>query len=146
MSKPEHDPELVRSVEDAILNVAARPPGLRGPFILDDDWLRASAEAIRARRRTDQFAIPPSPKRRRTMNSKLTKAQHRALEAVAAGTVVRIYRGEGNVLKGPPGISSRTLWQLAENGWMRDTGKSARAPQVLTDAGRLALSKAHPNG
>lgn len=43
---------LRRSVEDAVLNVAARPPELRGPWLFDDAQLRRQAKAIKQRRAT----------------------------------------------------------------------------------------------
>mgnify|MGYP001057053333 FL=1 len=78
------------------------------------------------------------------MNGKLTKARLRALEAVADGKVKRVYRGGGNVLLGPKGVSSTTLWHLYRAGLIRDGEMTrgaveVRCPQVLTPAGRAAL-------
>jgi hypothetical protein len=75
---------------------------------------------------------------------KLTKAEWRALEAVDAGRVWRMYRPEGSVLKAQ-GISSATLWRLAERGYFKDAYNSgSHAVQVLTPAGRAALAGATP--
>lgn len=43
-------PSLRRDVENAVLNVAARPPDLRGPWVFDEAELQAQDEAIRKRR------------------------------------------------------------------------------------------------
>lgn len=70
----------------------------------------------------------------------LTKAQIKGLQAVAAGLVVRIYRDDGNVLKGPSGVSSTTLWNLDRRGYLRDSDNSgSRAVQALTDLARRSL-------
>lgn len=45
-----HAPELIRGIEDAILEVASRPRGLRGPFLIDDAHIEAQARAIIHRR------------------------------------------------------------------------------------------------
>lgn len=75
-----------------------------------------------------------------------TKAQRKALLAVTDGDVVRIYRRDGNVLKGPAGVGSATLRRLDRAGWIKDepggatgTHVEIRRRQVLTALGRDAL-------
>ena len=50
--------KLRKDIEDAILNVAARPPGLRGPWVMDEAWLQQAAKNIRKRRALAQQAKP----------------------------------------------------------------------------------------
>jgi len=78
------------------------------------------------------------------MMARMTKAQIRALQAVEAGTVKRVYRATGNVLIGPTGVSSRTLWSLA--GLIRDGSieRGGLIPvyiQELTPLGRATLKE-----
>lgn len=75
----------------------------------------------------------------------LTKGERRALEAVAAGKVERLYRNDGNVFKPPQGVSVRSLWFLDRKGLIRD-GESdggilqARIKMMLTPAGEYAMT------
>lgn len=74
----------------------------------------------------------------------LTDADIRALIHVSCGSVVRIYRRNGNVLRGPKGVGAATLWSLDKRGLMTDGRDAAGAlekqcKQVLTPAGRRAL-------
>lgn len=74
----------------------------------------------------------------------LTEAQIRALRAVEAGQVVRIYRANGNILRGPAGVGAATLWRLhnmklIEDGSGAGDAVSGRYTQVLTKGGRAAL-------
>lgn len=77
--------------------------------------------------------------------TKLTPAQTRALEAVRAGHVYRVYGRSGNVIKGPPGIGARSLWALERLNLIcevRGTGRardySTRVPLIE----RSSLSRA----
>lgn len=78
----------------------------------------------------------------------VTAAEKRALEAVAAGRVSRIYRGDGNVLKGPPAVASATLWRLDRKGWLQDGRGGGQGPfriEVPVDLsreGEAALAEA----
>lgn len=73
----------------------------------------------------------------------ITIAQHHALEAVAAGKVIRVYKENGNVFHGPQGVGARALWALDRLGLIEDERKadaaskySTKFRQVLTTAGR----------
>lgn len=64
----------------------------------------------------------------------------RTLQAVADGRVTRIYRVDGNVLKGD-GMSSAALRELDERGLIEDGAGAGRVyVQVLTRAGRSELA------
>ena len=81
------------------------------------------------------------------MNAALTAAEHRALLAVASGEVVRIYRANGNVLRGPKGVGSMALWKLDHRKFIADgpttKGKlKLSSQQIVTSAGIDALRKA----
>ena len=69
----------------------------------------------------------------------LTLGERRALRAVEAGRVVRIYRANGNVFHAP-GISANALWRLERAGYLKDgpaTGAlERRCVQELTAFGR----------
>lgn len=79
----------------------------------------------------------------------MTPAVRRALGAVVLGEVERVYRANGNVLRGPKGVASTTLWRIARLGWIDDAKGSAgthmevKCKQVLTKAGREALAAAN---
>ena len=81
------------------------------------------------------------------MNETLTAAERRALLAVASGKVVRIYRANGNVLRGPKGVGSMALWKLDHRKFITD-GHSVKGVltlqcrQIVTRAGSAALRKA----
>lgn len=76
--------------------------------------------------------------------SMLTLGERRALEAVHAGSVVRVYRSGGNILRGK-GVSSAALWRL-DAAKMIEDGPNAwgelerTCRQRLTAAGIVALS------
>jgi hypothetical protein len=72
----------------------------------------------------------------------LTPAEFRALGAVHSGLVTRVYNAKGNVLRGPSGISSRTLWRLDARKLIDDDRKSRGriCVQVCTAAGRAELA------
>lgn len=75
---------------------------------------------------------------------KLTTAEFRALQAVDAGKVLRIYRTTGNILRGPQGMSANTLWRLDQKGLIHDGDRSwgvgaTYCVQCPTAAGRLTL-------
>jgi hypothetical protein len=72
-----------------------------------------------------------------------TLGERRALRAVQAGAVFRLYRSAGNVFRAP-GISTRALWRLDSAGYIKDgpecTGiLERRCKQVLTPAALSAL-------
>ena len=77
---------------------------------------------------------------------KITPSVRKALGAVTLGEVVRVYRRDGNILRGPTGVSALTLWRLSNARWIED-GKHATGAlektcaQVLTKAGRDALAQ-----
>jgi hypothetical protein len=78
--------------------------------------------------------------------SALTLGEFRALRAVRAGRVIRLYRGNGNVFRAE-GVSKRALWQADKNGFIKDgpdcTGEmERRCKQILTPAGLDALMSA----
>jgi hypothetical protein len=78
----------------------------------------------------------------------ITNAQKRALVAVHQGEVVRVYMADKNILRGPKGISSSTLWRLdtmkligdGENYW-GEIERTCR--QILTPKGQ-ALYESMP--
>lgn len=77
---------------------------------------------------------------------KLTPAARRALTAVEAGAVVRVYRSNGNILRGPKGTGANMLWWLDHRGLIADGrdatgGLEKTCTQVLTKAGREALAQ-----
>lgn len=73
----------------------------------------------------------------------IRETERQALLAVERGEVRRMYRVNGNVLVGPKGVASKTLWRLERNGLIRE-GKGLRGdgvfaagtPMVLTPAGK----------
>lgn len=74
----------------------------------------------------------------------LVASDIKALKAVAAGGVTRVYKADRNVLKAK-GVSSRVLWRLDGLGLLTDGGPvwgclERTCRQVLTDAGRAALA------
>ena len=74
----------------------------------------------------------------------MTEAELRALRAVAAGKVTRVYHAKGNILRGPKGVSAGTLWRLDRKKLICDgpvtTGVINRTcQQVPTEAGLLLL-------
>jgi hypothetical protein len=75
----------------------------------------------------------------------MTEAEMRALRAVAAGKVFRVYDAKGNILRGPKGVSAATLWRLDRKHLICDdqagSGRSYR--QVPTKDG-LALLQPGP--
>jgi hypothetical protein len=78
----------------------------------------------------------------------LSDADIRALIHVSNGNVVRVYRRDGNVLRGPKGVSAATLWSLAKRQLIANGRETAgvlemRCKQVLTAAGRCALDAAN---
>jgi hypothetical protein len=79
-------------------------------------------------------------------NVKMTPAVRRALEAVAAGKVVRQYDTKGSRMEcHAPHVSAAVLWRLSDAGWIEDarkgSGWGARYQLVLTPTGRAALEK-----
>ena len=75
----------------------------------------------------------------------MTAAEKRALAAVDAGEVVRVYKSDRNILRGPRGVGAATLWRLEGNKLISDGGPcwghlERTCRQVLTDAGRKALA------
>jgi hypothetical protein len=74
----------------------------------------------------------------------LTRAEVNALFAVRDGKVTRVYRANGNVMRGPKGIGAATLWRLDAKRLIAD-GRSnggcyeTRCPMELTSAGTAAL-------
>lgn len=80
-------------------------------------------------------------------NTTLTNAEINALVAVANGNVVRVYRSDRNILRGPSGVSSATLWRLDAKKLIVDGNSiwgelNRTCRQVLTEAGRAELSLA----
>ena len=74
--------------------------------------------------------------------SMLTLGERRALEAVHAGSVVRVYRSGGNILRGK-GVSSAALWRL-DAAKMIEDGPNAWAnlsEPVVNDLQRPASSR-----
>lgn len=53
MSQETHREQLLRIIEDAALNVAARPVNRRGPYVITDADIQPIAAEIRAGRRTE---------------------------------------------------------------------------------------------
>jgi len=76
----------------------------------------------------------------RPLPSDLTSSDRKALDAVERGEVMRLYRGDGNVLKGPKGIASQTLWRLDRAGYINDGERiiGGCINQVVTSAGQAA--------
>ena len=77
---------------------------------------------------------------------KLTPAARRALEAVEAGKVVRVYRRDRNILRGPKGTGANILWWLDCRKLLKDGPDTAGCleavcTQILTQAGRDALGQ-----
>lgn len=77
----------------------------------------------------------------------LIKAEVRALRAVYDGKVERVYRRDGNVLKGPKGVGAAILWRLTEKRLIADGnqtmgGYELHCPQIVTLAGQEALAMA----
>jgi DNA-binding PadR family transcriptional regulator len=66
-----------------------------------------------------------------------------ALQAVRTGCVFRVYNKSNNVLRGPKGVSSVTLWRLDRAGYITDerAERTFRYKQVLTPAGEAALKE-----
>lgn len=80
----------------------------------------------------------------------LSHGEVRALAAVAAGKVERVYRPKGHVLRGER-VSSHILWHLDRRGFIADgpttTGAGIvelRCTQALTAAGLQALAQVSP--
>lgn len=78
------------------------------------------------------------------MAEKITPAMRRALQATADGQVVRVYRANGNILRGPKGISPKVLWAASTSRWIEDGPESwggieKTCRQVLTAAGKVVL-------
>lgn len=75
---------------------------------------------------------------------KLTAAQHRALEAVRDGRIMREYNRDGNVFRCPGGIGAQSVWRLEQLKLIRNSdgprgGIVIRLEMELTDAGRRYL-------
>lgn len=76
--------------------------------------------------------------------TKITPIQLRGLQATAEGEVFRVYRADGNILHSK-WVSSRTLWALDKNGWIKDGAESfgkmhVTVKQVLTPPGAKVLA------
>ena len=75
----------------------------------------------------------------------LTPSERRALEAVARGEVLRIYRKDGNTFRAPPGLGAATLWRLASRWLIADGatlhhGLDTHVRMQLTVRGKNALA------
>ncbi len=67
----------------------------------------------------------------------IRETERQALLAVERGEVLRVYRVNGNVLVGPKGVASKTLWRLDRNGLiMEGKDSGTQIEMVLTSVGR----------
>jgi len=84
-----------------------------------------------------------------TSSFAFSAAEHRALQAVDAGVIERVYTLTGNILRTKLGNrpnSGKTLWRLFNAGLFEDgptmqIASRIYCKQVLTDAGRKALAE-----
>ena len=76
---------------------------------------------------------------------KITLSERRALEAVARGDVLRIYRNDGAFFKAPPGLAATLGWLAArsmiiDGATLIHGGVETQMRVALTERGKAALA------